>query len=119
MLGNGLLHKKKMMLIDYYQICGPNEMYLSKYLEANNSLVVATLEGFASHVPGLFKKLMLDNCQLPNIPILPEAFLTFASKSSVGPSYSANGQEDHKTLTNLNGDTIIMMTDCYFEIQIV
>ena len=24
-----------------------------------------------------------------NIPILPEAFLTFASKSSIGPSYSA------------------------------
>ncbi len=35
-----------------------------------------------------------------NIPILPEAFLTFASKSSVGPSYVANGQEDHKTYTN-------------------
>ncbi len=31
-----------------------------------------------------------------NIPILPEAFLTFASKSSVGPSYAANRQEDHK-----------------------
>ncbi len=30
-----------------------------------------------------------------NIPILPEASLTFASKSSVGPSYAANGQEDH------------------------
>ncbi len=35
-----------------------------------------------------------------NIPILPEAFLTFASKSSVGPSYVANGQEDHITYTN-------------------
>ncbi len=43
---------------------------------------------------------------LENIPILPEAFLTFASKSSVGPSYVANGQEDHKTYTNLNDDTI-------------
>ncbi len=40
-------------------------------------------------------------CQthLENIPILPEAFLTFASKSSVGPSYAANGQEDHKTVS--------------------
>ncbi len=36
-----------------------------------------------------------------NIPILPEAFLTFASKSSNVPSYAANGQEDHKTYTNL------------------
>ena len=27
-----------------------------------------------------------------NIPILPEAFLTFASKSSIGPSYAAHGQ---------------------------
>ncbi len=36
-----------------------------------------------------------------NIPILPEAFLTFASKSSVGPSYVTIGQEDHKTY-NLN-----------------
>ncbi len=27
-----------------------------------------------------------------NIPILPEAFLTFASKSLVGPSLTANGQ---------------------------
>ncbi len=26
-----------------------------------------------------------------NIPILPGAFLTFESKSSVGPSYAANG----------------------------
>ena len=26
-----------------------------------------------------------------NIPILPEAFLTFVSKSSVGPSYAAHG----------------------------
>ncbi len=34
-----------------------------------------------------------------NIPILPEAFLTFASKSSCGPSYDANGQKDHKTST--------------------
>ena len=41
--------------------------------------------------------------------------MTFASKSSVGPSYAANGQEDHKTYTNLNDDTIIMMNDCYFE----
>ena len=37
-----------------------------------------------------------------NIPILPEAFLTFASKSSVGPSYVANGHEDHKTFLGLN-----------------
>ncbi len=36
-----------------------------------------------------------------NTPILPGAFLTFASKSSVGPSYAANWQEDHKTYTNL------------------
>ncbi len=43
------------------------------------------------------------------IPILPEAFLTFARKSSVGPSYAGNGQEDHKIYTNLNDDTIIMM----------
>ncbi len=42
--------------------------------------------------------------EVQNIPILPEAFLTFASKSSVGPSYVANGQEDHKTYTNLNDD---------------
>ncbi len=41
--------------------------------------------------------------------------MTFASKSSVGPSYAANGQEDHKTYTNLNHDTIIMMNDCYSE----
>ncbi len=34
---------------------------------------------------------------MKNIPILPEAFLTFANKSPVGPSYVANGQEDHKT----------------------
>ncbi len=34
-----------------------------------------------------------------NIPILPQSFLTFASKSSVGPSYVANGQEDHKRYT--------------------
>ncbi len=44
-----------------------------------------------------------------NIPILPEAFLTFASKSSCGPSYVANGQKDHKTYTNLNDDTVIGM----------
>ncbi len=50
-----------------------------------------------------------------NIPILPEAFLTFASKSSVGPSYVANGQEDNKTYTNLNDDTIIMVNNCYFD----
>ena len=31
-----------------------------------------------------------------NIPILPEAFLTFASKSSVGPSYVANGQKKRR-----------------------
>ena len=37
-----------------------------------------------------------------NIPILLEAFLTFASKSSVGPSYAGNGQEDHKIYTKLN-----------------
>ncbi len=37
-----------------------------------------------------------------NIPILPEAFLTFASKSSAGPSYAANGQEDHKTYNRKN-----------------
>ena len=49
-----------------------------------------------------------------NIPILPEAFLTFASKSSVGPSYAANGQEDHETCTNLKDGTIIMANDCYF-----
>ncbi len=42
----------------------------------------------------------LFNFTLSNIPILPEAFLTFASKSTVGPSYVANGQEDHKTYTN-------------------
>ena len=36
---------------------------------------------------------------------LPEAFLTFASKSSVGPSYTANGQEDNETCTNLKDDT--------------
>ena len=48
-----------------------------------------------------------------NIPILPEAFLTFASKSSVGPSYVANGQEDHETYTNLNDDTVIMTNYCY------
>ena len=41
--------------------------------------------------------------------------MTFASKSSVGPSYAANGQEDHKTYTNLNHGTIIMMNDCYSE----
>ena len=28
--------------------------------------------------------------------------MTFASKSSVGPSYVANGQEDHKTYTHSN-----------------
>ncbi len=50
-----------------------------------------------------------------NIPILPEAFLTFASKSSVGPSYVASGQEDHKTYTNLNDDTITMVNNCYFD----
>ncbi len=32
-----------------------------------------------------------------NIPNLPEAFLTFASKGPVGPSYVTSGQEDHKT----------------------
>ena len=51
-----------------------------------------------------------------NIPILPEAILTFASKSSVGPSYVANGQEDHKTYTNSNKDNVIMTNYCYFEI---
>ena len=50
-----------------------------------------------------------------NIPILPEAFLTFASKSSVGPSYVTNGQEDHITYTNLNDDTVIMVNNCYFD----
>ena len=50
-----------------------------------------------------------------NIPILPEAFLTFASKSSVGPSYAANGQEDYKTCTNLKDDNISMVYDCYFD----
>ncbi len=40
-----------------------------------------------------------------NIPILPEAFLTFASKSSVRPSYVANGQEDQclGVLRNVHG----------------
>ncbi len=28
---------------------------------------------------------------ITNIPILPEAFLTFASKSSNGPSHAAHG----------------------------
>ncbi len=32
--------------------------------------------------------------------------MTFACKSSVGPSYVGNGQEDHKTYTNLNDDTV-------------
>ncbi len=41
--------------------------------------------------------------------------MTFASKSSVGPSYVTNGQEDHKTYTNLNVDTIILLNDCYFD----
>ncbi len=45
-------------------------------------------------------------CQIcvTNIPILPQAFLTFASKSSVGPSYVANGQEDHKTYNQKTAD---------------
>ncbi len=30
-------------------------------------------------------------------------------------SYAANGQEDHKTWTNLNDDTIITVNDCYFD----
>ena len=33
-----------------------------------------------------------------NIPILPEAFLTFASKSSVDPSHVANGQEEKEEI---------------------
>ncbi len=41
--------------------------------------------------------------------------MTFVSKSSVGPSYVANGQEDHKTYTNLNDDIVIMTNYCYFE----
>ncbi len=41
--------------------------------------------------------------------------MTFASKSSVGPSYAANGQEDYETCTNLKDDTIIMVYDCYFD----
>ena len=56
-----------------------------------------------------------EEVSMINIPILPEAFLTFASKSSVGPSYAANGQEDYKTCTKLKDDTIIMVNDCYFD----
>ena len=41
--------------------------------------------------------------------------MTFASKSSVGPSYVANRQEDHKTYTNLNDYTVILLNDCYFD----
>ncbi len=52
---------------------------------------------------------------LVNIPILPQAFLTFASKSSVGPSYVTYGQEDHKTYANLNEDSVIMTNYSYFE----
>ena len=33
----------------------------------------------------------LTQCYTKDIPILPEAFLNFASKSSLGPSYAANG----------------------------
>ena len=32
-----------------------------------------------------------SHVQIQNIPILPEAFLTFASKSSIGPSCAAHG----------------------------
>ena len=39
----------------------------------------------------------VDQNPMENIPILPKAFLTFASKSSLGPSYVANGQQDHKS----------------------
>ncbi len=37
-----------------------------------------------------------------NIPILPEAFLTFESKSSVGPSYAAHGPYTPCTLHAMN-----------------
>ena len=40
--------------------------------------------------------------------------MTFAKKSTVDPSYVANGQEDHKTYTNLNEyTTSIMVNDWY------
>ncbi len=34
---------------------------------------------------------MFDQSVIRNIPILPKAFLTFASKSSIGPSYATYG----------------------------
>ena len=37
-----------------------------------------------------------------NIPILPEAFLTFASKSSIGPSYAAHGPYTQCTLNDIS-----------------
>ncbi len=54
----------------------------------------APLENWIAHLYISRKQLQIEQI---NIPILPGAFLTFASKSSVGPSYAANGQEDHKT----------------------
>ncbi len=65
-----------------------------------------------NQLPGIYKTLWKTT---QNIPILPQAFLTFASKSSEGPAYVANGQEDHKTYTNSNEDTLIMTNYCYFE----
>ncbi len=46
---------------------------------------MSLLSGFLSD------RLLQDQNSLQNILILPEAFLTFASKSSIGPSYAAHG----------------------------
>ncbi len=37
--------------------------------------------------------------------------LDFCKQQFVGPSYAAKGQEDHETYTNLNDDTMTVVTD--------
>ncbi len=44
-------------------------------------------------------QVILAECYMKNIPILPEAFMTFASKSSIGPSCAAHWPYTNQVLT--------------------
>ena len=46
----------------------------------------------------------------PNIPILPETFLTFASKGSIGPSYAAHAPYTQCTLNAMKWGQYMMET---------
>ena len=48
-------------------------------------------EEIVKTLPAIIGNVMVMHSEMENIPILPKAFLNFASKSSIGPSYAAHG----------------------------